>query len=48
MTLQSGIYAVVRTGGGRAGAALQRVDLAASQLGRSGKTITFTLEFPAR
>ena len=46
--VQPGVYTVAMTGGGPAGAALQRVDPSVSQLGRAGETITFTLEFPAR
>lgn len=48
VTVQPNIYTVAMAGGGLTGAAPRRVDPAASQLGRAGKTIMFTLEFPAR
>jgi hypothetical protein len=45
--VQPGVYTVAMTGGGPAGATLQRVNPTGSQLGRAGETITFTLEFTA-
>jgi hypothetical protein len=45
--VQPGVYTLAMTGGGPAGATLQRVSPTGSQLGSAGATITFTLEFAA-
>lgn len=43
--VRPGVYTVAMNGGGPAGAALQAIDPAGSQMGGAGETITFTLEF---